>query len=217
MKCVYCLSCISTSVLVVIVCALQALCGQDSLLPSRMTVSVHWGGWFNVSSKYSGYAQTDAFEVAQGMQAQGTVNDVGHSPAFKSMNTYRLYFNAAGETLTVLRLSRMATVYSVFFSRTQAFIQSDLSLQGNKTSVSHAPWLLMPHTNSYTHINMLKHTQTHTVLSNVWLPGLVGQQAPHTLCIIVFGQHMIDFPTFFVFVCMQVCMHVCVSMYVVVL
>lgn len=48
------------------------------------------------------------------MQAPGTVNDQDHSPAFKAVNTRRLYLYAAGETLTVSPLGRLAIAVLLF-------------------------------------------------------------------------------------------------------
>lgn len=50
-------------------CTLQALFAQKHCC----FLTVHWGGWYNVFSRFLWYAQTDTFDVAQDIQAPGTV------------------------------------------------------------------------------------------------------------------------------------------------
>lgn len=60
--------------------------------------SLHWGGGGVIYVLSIFRICTDrCFEVAPDIKAPRTVNDVEHSPAFKTMNTRHLYVPAAGE------------------------------------------------------------------------------------------------------------------------
>lgn len=118
------------------------LCAHNALLLPHMTDSACWGGWFNIFSRYSAYAQTDAFDVEQDTQPPGAVNNIGCIPAFKTMNTASVPF--------VLQVKHQQCRLSVGWLPSSVLGDCRACSKATKP-VSHAAWMRSPHTDHHTH------------------------------------------------------------------
>lgn len=84
---IYCSDCVYTT---------DSLCPECVVVFTRLVLCIGGGGVIYVLSIFR-ICTDRCFEVAPDIKAPRTVNDVEHSPAFKTMNTRHLYVPAAGE------------------------------------------------------------------------------------------------------------------------